>query len=271
MMGIYKFTNLKNNLSYIGQSISLENRYNQHYNNHKNKKLHDYYTDFYKALREFGFENFSYEILEQKDYYSPEELNEREKYWISYYNSYYNGYNMNPGGENVTENGENHPMAKLTNQQVLEIKHILKTRTDLTQYEIANQFGVQQSVISEINEGKAWTTIGIESHYPLRKQGIMRTGSKHPRSILTDEQVLKIRERYVNESGHQIYESYKDIISYTAFERILLGKTYTNLPIYKKKLKKWINIQPVSTIPQVEMLGSRATISTQLDFRKRSL
>lgn len=58
----------------------------------------------------------------------------------------------------------------------------------------------------------------------------------------TDEEVIALRERYINESAKVMYEEYKDRISYQAFQQMLWGRTYKHLPIYKKKEKKWINI-----------------------------
>ena len=40
----------------------------------------------------------------------------------------------------------------------------------------------------------------------------------------------------------KIYEDYKDRVSYQTFQAILWGRSYSTLPIYKKKEKKWINI-----------------------------
>ena len=89
--GIYKIENLLNGKSYIGQSIEIEHRFAKH------KCAKD---DFYihRAIRKYGVENFSFKILEECNL---EELNEKEKYWIKYYNSLTtNGYNMIPGGSN---------------------------------------------------------------------------------------------------------------------------------------------------------------------------
>ena len=89
--GIYKITNLLNQKSYIGQSINIEVRFNKH------KTAKD---DFYihRALRKYGIENFSFEIIELCDLL---QLDEKEKFWINYYNSLVpNGYNMIPGGSN---------------------------------------------------------------------------------------------------------------------------------------------------------------------------
>ena len=75
MIGIYKFTNLTNNKSYIGQSIDISKRYYQHSVNHLNPNQKEYNTYFYKALRKYGFNNFNFMILEITDI---NKLNERE-------------------------------------------------------------------------------------------------------------------------------------------------------------------------------------------------
>ena len=45
-------------------------------------------------MLEYGLYNFSWELLEQC---KPEELNEKEKFYISLYDSYNFGYNSNTG------------------------------------------------------------------------------------------------------------------------------------------------------------------------------
>ena len=67
-------------------------------------------------------------------------------------------------------------------------------------------------------------------------------GQNGKNSSLTDEEVIKIRKRYVKESAREIYEDYKDIMSYQTLQQLLWGRHYSHLPIYKKKEKKWINI-----------------------------
>ena len=93
MIGIYKFTSKITGLSYIGQSIKIEDRYNQHFIEAENDRKQ---SKWYQALREQGINNFEFSILEECH---PAELNMREIYWISEYDSYNNGYNSTPGGQ----------------------------------------------------------------------------------------------------------------------------------------------------------------------------
>ena len=67
-------------------------------------------------------------------------------------------------------------------------------------------------------------------------------GEKSTNAKFTNEEVVAIRKRYVNESAKDIYKDYKNRISYQAFQQMLWGRYYSELPIYKKKEKKWINI-----------------------------
>ena len=66
-------------------------------------------------------------------------------------------------------------------------------------------------------------------------------GEKSTNAKFSNEEVIKIRERYVSENAKTIYEDYKNRCSYNTIQQILWGRTYKNLPIYKKKEKKWIN------------------------------
>lgn len=53
----------------------------------------------YRAFNRYGIQNFSIEQIEECD---NSLLNEREVYWIKYYDSFNNGYNMTLGGDGRT-------------------------------------------------------------------------------------------------------------------------------------------------------------------------
>ena len=59
------------------------------------------------------------------------------------------------------EAGEDAPNAKLTADQVAEIRRL---RVDMTQREIAERFGVTPSTISAICRGKTWKSVGALAH-----------------------------------------------------------------------------------------------------------
>lgn len=91
---IYKITNTLNDKVYIGQTIkTVQKRFTQHKNN-SNK---EYFSQIvlYKAFNKYGIENF---ICEEIEEVPNDKLDEREKYWIEYYDSYFNGYNSTLGG-----------------------------------------------------------------------------------------------------------------------------------------------------------------------------
>ena len=94
---IYKITNKINNKCYIGQTIkNYEERFRQHQLNYTK----EYFSQIvlYQAFKKYGIENFNFEPIEEVE---KNQLDEREKYWIKYYDSYYNGYNSTLGGRLV--------------------------------------------------------------------------------------------------------------------------------------------------------------------------
>ena len=93
---IYIIKNTINDKVYIGQtSRTIQARFQQHIN----AALRDETGGMiiYNAIRKYGANKFYVEELECVD---TDLLNEREKYWIQYYNSLTpNGYNVREGGD----------------------------------------------------------------------------------------------------------------------------------------------------------------------------
>lgn len=98
MCGIYKIENLINGKVYIGQSIDIQYRFRNHKSESFNPKSNAYNTAIHRAIRKYGVDNFSFEVIEECD---QDKLREREIYWIDYYGSFGNGYNLTSGGEGV--------------------------------------------------------------------------------------------------------------------------------------------------------------------------
>ena len=93
--GIYKITNIQTDECYVGQSVDLYRRWNDHckcglgIDTPVGNKL-------YKAIKEYGLENFTFEILTECE---TSELNEKEKYFIELYQADSFGYNSQSGNK----------------------------------------------------------------------------------------------------------------------------------------------------------------------------
>jgi group I intron endonuclease len=89
---IYAHINKINGKAYIGQTIqTLQKRWGK-------GSEYSTCTHFYNAIQKYGWDNFEHKILECG--LNESDLNERERYWIQYYNSIENGYNLREGGNN---------------------------------------------------------------------------------------------------------------------------------------------------------------------------
>ena len=91
---IYKITNIINGKLYIGQTRkTIEERFQAHLKNAKNH-VNRY---LYDAMNKYGYDNFILSLIEECD---DNLLDEREIYWIAFYNTTDKnlGYNMTIGG-----------------------------------------------------------------------------------------------------------------------------------------------------------------------------
>lgn len=92
---IYCFTNKTNGKQYIGSTIQPANvRYNQHIYNATHETAHQYNYPLYQAIRKYGLENFSFEIIYQAEC-TEEEIRLIEADYIHEFNTIApNGYNQ---------------------------------------------------------------------------------------------------------------------------------------------------------------------------------
>lgn len=92
---IYRYFNKLTNQNYIGQTTDEQGRRNAH-------ECCIGTNLFHKAIIQYGLINFEYSIIEQIEEENERDLfnrlNEREIYWIDYYDSFNNGYNQTKGG-----------------------------------------------------------------------------------------------------------------------------------------------------------------------------
>ena len=93
--GIYKITNIITDECYIGQSVDIYKRWNEHckcglgIDTPPGNKL-------YKSIQEYGLENFTFELLTTCN---QTELNEKERYFIELYQADTFGFNSTGGNK----------------------------------------------------------------------------------------------------------------------------------------------------------------------------
>lgn len=80
---------------YVGQTIHVKNRIQQHLRDLSNGKHHSSHLQY--AYNKYGKQSFYFEVVEVG--ISSADVNQREIYWIAYFDSYQNGYNGTPGGD----------------------------------------------------------------------------------------------------------------------------------------------------------------------------
>lgn len=151
--GIYCITNLNNNKRYIGQTYDLKYRWMRYKSDlncgsHHNKHLQS-------AWNKYGEENF---IFEELEYCSLEQLDEREIYWIGYYNSQNQefGYNLADGGLGCR--GYKH-----TEEEIMKMRMIQNPEPIL-------QIDLEGNILNEfVSAGEAGDYLGKDSVGGIKK------------------------------------------------------------------------------------------------------
>ena len=88
--GIYKITNIENNMCYVGQAANIADRFKQHIKRGVGAETATR-NKLYPAMLSIGVENFTFEIIEECDRTL---LNEREDYWQEYFKAKEFGYSI---------------------------------------------------------------------------------------------------------------------------------------------------------------------------------
>lgn len=89
--GIYVLENTTTGKLYVGQSVDIDKRRQEHFNSMQKGKHHNVYIQ-----QDYNMgHDFTFGVLEYCDLAS---LNQQEKYWINRLNTYHNGYNLTAGG-----------------------------------------------------------------------------------------------------------------------------------------------------------------------------
>lgn len=133
---IYKITNKVNGKSYIGQTIqNVKERFYQHCAIKCSQAVLN--MAIHRAINKYGKSNFTIEVIEEVE---STNLNDRERYWIKYYNSYNNGYNSTKGGQDKIKMFKN-----------LDAESIIKEyKSGKSLREIGRNFNVDKQTIKDL-------------------------------------------------------------------------------------------------------------------------
>jgi group I intron endonuclease len=181
-MIIYKLENTITGKVYIGKTVgSLSKRLNSH----KWSASRNSPTKLAKSIRKHGIESFVASVVEQVE--SITALNEREIYWIEYYDSYKKGLNSTTGGDGG-DNSKHIDYRKRKNIYTDDLRE--KRRKQLLSNNPNYMTGVRekisQSKLGHI-KSKEWVKKIVESK---RTNGNTWAGEKNPKYVeVTQEQV----------------------------------------------------------------------------------
>ncbi len=246
---IFKHPKLKSK-AYIGSSIDIESRWNKHksnLNNNKqlpNKFLQDYWNHY-------GASFFHFIVLQKCD---KSILLVQEQKWIDLFKNHKYKidneicFNIRPFAENMigfkhSEEtkckiskslmgntygaGEKNHNSKLTEEQVLSIKHLLNT-SELYYSEIAQQFNISIKVIQTIATNQSWKTVGDKVKPKLRPHKTLY-GEQQGKAKLTNQEVLEIKNllNNTNISYKELSEQFN--VSIGCLENIASNRTWKTI------------------------------------------
>ncbi len=217
MIGIYKITNKVNNKVYVGQALDVDFRFGVHRqklnsNQHINSHLQ-------AAWNKYGQDNFIFEVIEECP---GNKLNERELYWIDYYDAMNNngGYNLNgvTGGHHSEETRQ-----KISNALFGENNYLRGKIGDKAYWYGKKLSEEHKRKISESRKGKSMGHVVSSETRKKISKGL--SGSKNHRAKLTDKQVLEIRNS--NLSTRELMNRYN--ITSQPIYNIKNGLSYQNV------------------------------------------
>lgn len=245
MIGIYKYQNKYNGHIYIGKSIDIIQRQHNHKSSAYNEKANDYNSQFHQAVRKYGgFEAFDFEVVAEltPQEYTPETLNQLEKFFIKYYDSYHNGYNATEGGDSQFGNNRVHPgssngRALLNEEDVKYIRECYNAHIPFREIYKEYENKISKRGLQKIWWFETWKNIYPEYHTQENKywhshQAKANTSeiAKNNQRIFTKDQVLKMRKAYKEGmTPKQIWLKYSPNSAWSTVYNAITYQTYKDI------------------------------------------
>lgn len=245
MIGIYKYENKINGHIYIGQSINIEKRQASHEWSAYNEKAKDYNSQFHQAIRKYGgIKAFTFEVIAEltPEEYGLEKLNNLEKFFIEYYNSYTNGYNATEGGNdffgpNRAHKGSLNGRALLSEEDVKYIRECYNAHIPFREVYQEYKDKISKRGLQKIWWFDTWTHICPEYHNEENKYWHSHNAKANPSNIagqnkrkFTKEQVQQMRSAYQNGmTPKQVWQTYSPNTAWSTVYNIITYKTYKDI------------------------------------------
>lgn len=161
---IYLITNDINSKVYVGQTIqTLTKRFSGHCCYTKSDRSVNMYIK--RAIHKYGKDKFHIHLIEECPI---DKLNDREKYWINYYDSYNTGYNLTLGGQDSNyfnlNNLESHIDIEKFKHYVIEFRPLA--------IEVAKHFGISKCSVYNLIKRINVPNLVLNSYNPRKGKTI---------------------------------------------------------------------------------------------------
>lgn len=199
---IYLISNDINDKVYVGQTIqTLNKRFNGHCCYSKSDRSVNMYIK--RAIHKYGKDKFHITLIEECPINL---LNDREKYWIAFYDSYNNGYNLTKGGQdsnyfNLHKLEDTVDIKKFT-EYIIEFKPLA--------IEVAAHFGISKCSVYNLIKRLDNPNLVLNSYNPRKAKSVENIDKEELKKLYLDGwSILDLVKKY-HVKKHRISKFLKD-------------------------------------------------------------
>lgn len=262
--GIYKI-DFPNGKSYIGQSQNIYRRIVEHnryaFYGHGQHPI----QVCEKAINKYG--QIKQITILQEDV-TLQQLSEKEKYWINFYNTTNkeNGYNILLGTNVSEERGVTHPNSIFSKDQINDIYDLLMNQTSVSMKDIAKKYQVNTETVRRICYGYTYKNDSLI--YPLRKNNHDFNKKELLDYFQSEKPLLELKHdllyRWDLTIEKDLIKKYK--IPLQILRDINQGKKFSEYGDYKYPIRK-NNVRNIYNFSQKDIIN----ILYDLRYTKRSM
>lgn len=194
---IYCYHCIPTGKKYIGKTKNENKRKQRHrYNAKKGIK-----NNFYNAVRKYGWDNFVYGIINEFDISI---LNEKELYYINFYDTYKNGYNLTIGGEGGTTWVMPEDIKKQYRERMLGHKLSDEVKKKISQSNRGRKWSKEaKENLSKKLKGRKGHTISNKAKEKMSK---MRKGVPRPKKVI--DKIVETKKQNYNPKNHSTSKTF---------------------------------------------------------------